>query len=250
MKSSIIHSARLLPMILALATKAWAAVVYSGIQDIPIPTTFDGVYLDIITETATEPSPSSGTADPAGDTFTISYSEPAEWDVNFFFGGLGIAHSPTFNPYRDDAADILSPIHNLGLNTYIDGGTATAPAPGDPPLPAGGSNPLTTPSYGGSGDSSGSSATNHVGSNAFQFQSGTEGYIAFVLDNGGTTYNGWMRVTLTDDGTPGTIHDWAYDTDPILIGAIPEPGVASLALVGALFAVTRRRRSTGRPRTS
>lgn len=228
---------------LALLGSVQAAITYSGVQDIAIPATFDGVYLDIISASEASPLPPGGDQDPGGGSYTISYNEPASgnWDVNFFFGGIGLAHSPTFNPYRSDEADIFSPIHNLGLNTVIDGGVATAPSPGSPPLPAGGSSPLLAAGYGGSGSADGSPSTNHLGSNTFQFASGTEGYLAFVLEDGGTTYNGWMRVTLTDDGTPGVIHDWAYDTEAISVGAIPEPGSTLLLLVGSALLLHRRR---------
>lgn len=60
-----------------------AAVIYSGLQNIAIPTTFDGIYLDI-------------------DTGTTSTSTITGWDVNFFFGGIGIGGSAAFpaRPHR------------------------------------------------------------------------------------------------------------------------------------------------------
>lgn len=224
---------------LLVAGASRGAITYSGVLDIPIPTSFDGVYLNLIPVENTEPSGPSGAPDPDPDRYTVSFTEPADWDVNFFFGGIGIAHSPSFNPYRADASDKVSPVHNLGLNIEIDGGPATTP--GSPPLPPGGSNPLTLATFGGSGDATGNPATNHLGSGAFQFQSGTEGYLAFVLTDSGTDYNGWMRVTLTDNGTPGTIHDWAYDTAPIQVGTIPEPSATILLIAGGMLLWRRRR---------
>ena len=55
------------------------AVAVSGIQDIPIPTDFAGVYLDIDTGQA--------------NTFEIT-----GWEINVLFGGVGIGGSPAFQP--------------------------------------------------------------------------------------------------------------------------------------------------------
>ena len=71
-----------------------AAVVYSGLlgpgqAGLAIPTTFNGIYIDL---------ESSGTAAPANDpdaaganSYTTGYTQPTNWDINFFFGGVGIA---------------------------------------------------------------------------------------------------------------------------------------------------------------
>jgi len=56
-----------------VATARAANVIYSGVQDIPIPTDFAGVYLD----------PDTGATG---------------WDINPFFGGVGIANSAAFQP--------------------------------------------------------------------------------------------------------------------------------------------------------
>ena len=52
-------------------------MVYSGIQNIAIPADFDGVFLNVVTQ--------------QHDT-----TEFSGWDLNPFFGGLGIANSPDF----------------------------------------------------------------------------------------------------------------------------------------------------------
>jgi hypothetical protein len=79
-----------------------AAVVYSGLQDIAIPTDLDGVYLDL-------------------DTGTTSTSSFAGWDINPFYGGYAIANSPTFQPGRLTTA-VDSVVVNLAA------GTTTGPA--------------------------------------------------------------------------------------------------------------------------
>jgi hypothetical protein len=55
----------------AIPHSAHSAIIYSGLQNIAIPTTFDGIYLDV-------------------DTGATSTSTIGGWDVNFFFGGIGI----------------------------------------------------------------------------------------------------------------------------------------------------------------
>ena len=214
------------------------AVTYVDPADIVIPLSFGGVYLDFETETETGSTPGSS-ADL--DSFTISYSEPSggDWDVNFFFGGAFIAHSPTFQPYRSDPADNLSAIDNLGLNTEITGAAVT-------PVPAtGASAPLTVPGFGASGTTTGGGLTGapsatHMGPAADQFTSGTPGYIGFVLNPDTAPQYGWLEVTLNDDGSEGTIHRWAYSDSPLAVG-VPEPGVLSLLVIGGLAMVRRRR---------
>lgn len=84
-----------------------------------------------------------------------------------------------------------------------------------------------------------------MGTGTNEFESGTSGYIGFVLVGDSDTYYGWMRLTLHDDGSTGVIHEWAWDTDgdSITVGAVPEPSNAAL-LVGlaATFCAVRRRR--------
>lgn len=79
---------------------ASAAVIYSGLQDIPITVTFEGVYLDV-------------------DTGAIGGSEFSGWDINPFFGGQGIANSPLFQPIRT-GTDYLDPYRNMTFGELID----------------------------------------------------------------------------------------------------------------------------------
>ena len=81
---------------------AQGAIVYSGVQDINVTTNFEGVYINIASGPAVFPG---GDPDAVGnDTFTVGYSEPADWDINIFFGGSGIAFSDTFSPFVDGTA--------------------------------------------------------------------------------------------------------------------------------------------------
>jgi len=82
-------------------SQAWSAIVYSGIQDIPISTTFDGTYLNI-------------------DDGATSSSEFSGWDINFFFGGTGIYTSADFLPVKE-STDWLAGVRNLAPTVAVDG---------------------------------------------------------------------------------------------------------------------------------
>ena len=215
------------------AVPSRAAIIYSGVVDIPIPTTFAGIYLDIATGGTTAPTSGS---DVATDSYTVGYSEPLTWDVNFFFGGIGIAYSPTFRPFVDDTVGNRSQILNVSDGTVI----STAAA----------SRTVGTDTYGGSGRSNQSTGSSHfdtptVGPPAYSaFTPGVAGYIAFVLNPGTEAQQyGWINVTLTNDGTEGTIHAWAYsDEESFTVAQIPEPNAATALVIAAALAASRRRR--------
>lgn len=182
---------------------ARAEVIYSGLQAIAIPTTFEGVYLNL-------------------DTGITSTSEPgnfangtAGWDINPFFGGAGVATSPTFLPARTGTGN-EDPILALGSGVMVDGSL------------------LFSSSYGGS--------ETHMGAGNGQFQPGQEAYLGFKFtpDSSGGPFNGWMRVVFTNNTPGGVIKDWAYETataGAITTGNIqrgaPSGGVSVVILSGA-----------------
>jgi hypothetical protein len=241
-----LHGRSLAPLLacglLLGAGAARAAVTYSGVVNIGIPTSFNGVYLNLDTPIGIDPNdPVEGTdIDPVPDVdfgYTIGYSEPADWDVNFFFGGIGIAYSDTFNPFVDDSVAQGSQILNVAIGTNIQSEAA--------------SRTLGVNSFGGSGRPNGGSGESHFDTPTLNnatysaFTPGGQGYIAFALDtddNGTDDQFGWMRVTLTNDGTPGTVHDWAYsDEASFTVGQIPEPSSLMLLLLGSLGLLRRKR---------
>jgi hypothetical protein len=218
-----------------------AAITYVGKANIPIPTSFGGVYLDLNSNTRTPGTGSGGTLGET-DSYTVSFSQPGEWDVNFFFGGAAMVHSDTFNPYRaGDGTDHFSAIHNLGFGTVIDGGPASGSPPGG--LPPGGSRPLLPGAPYHFGASGAYPADPYMGGLDFEFASGKPGYIGFVLDDGlGSSLYGWIFADLRSDGSEGEILAWAYSDQPILVGQTPEPSVTALAGIAlAGFALRRRR---------
>lgn len=83
------------------AGTASADTIYSNFQNIPIPNTFAGVFLDIDT----------------GVTNTTSFTG---WDINPFFTGEGIANSAAFQPVRIGTGK-LDRILNLAPGTLISG---------------------------------------------------------------------------------------------------------------------------------
>ena len=175
---------------LSLLLPASADVIYSNLQNIAIPSTYAGVYLDV--------NGSSGWN-------TDMFNPVAGWDINLFFSGLDVANAPGFQPVRSGTTS-MSAILNLAAGTSIGSGsvfsTFVQGAGGQTPGAAG---------YGGS--------IAQVGSAAGQFVAGTEGYLGFQLN--GTGY-GWMRVVL--GGATPLIEDWAYDTSgaAIVVGNVQQ----------------------------
>ncbi|MDP0491131.1 MAG: PEP-CTERM sorting domain-containing protein [Verrucomicrobiota bacterium JB023] len=190
-------------------TSSQAVIVWSGLVDISIPAaTGPGSGLDGVYVDIL-----------SGFSTTAADDNFATTDVNFFLGGAAILSDDDFLPVRS-GTEADSPVVHLLPGTRV-GVTSTF-------------GPVST----GVSDS-------HLGSLDGQFESGEEGYLGFAFsDNGGEQMFGWMRVTLTNNGT-GTIHEWAYETvskDSIIVGAIPEPSAALLSLLG-LTALLRRKRA-------
>lgn len=179
------------------AFSSQAAIVYSGLKDFVITNNFTGIYLDV-------------------DAGTLVGVEAAGWDVNFFFGGEGIANSPAFQPVRTSSA-LYAPVVSL--------------APGVTVGPS---------SVFGSGFNGSDS---HVGISSGKFNSGVESYLGFKFTtnaSAGPLY-GWMRVVLSNTGSTGLIRDWAYeDTGSMVV--VPEVSYATLPLVCAGSMLLRRRR--------
>ena len=178
----------LLSLLLLRPDAARAEIVFSGQQNIAIPTNIGGVYININ-------NAQSGSAPVLG------------WDLNPFFGGLFIANSPTFQPVRSGEGS-EDTIVRLAAASII-GGSSTFSS-----------------DWGGSGDYGGlghlgSGPTQFTDGKAgylgFKLASGT-----------GTPVYGWMRVVLTENGQNGLIQSWAYENDAaigsIKVGATGEAG--------------------------
>lgn len=193
----------------ALAANLSAALVFSGVQNIPIPDTFDGVYLDF-----------DDYSDPG--SFTSSPTVPVSWDINPFFGGAAIATSDTLQPVTL-AATVNSNIENLSPGTTVD---EFSTYPG-------------TSFSGSTGHMVSEWSNGETGYIGFQIQSTS---FTTTAPPGGYTIYGFMEVTLQDDGTTGEIIQWAWDPTGAVVTVIPEPSPAFLlgAMAAGLLVLRRR----------
>jgi hypothetical protein len=92
-----------IPVLLVLP-RARAAVIYSGVQDIAIPNTFDGLYLNVMNGMFMNTDPGAGPWS----------SQP--W-INLFFGGTVIGSSDHLRPVITGPDQIV----NLPMGTLVDG---------------------------------------------------------------------------------------------------------------------------------
>lgn len=86
---------------LAPADNARGTVVYSGVENVAIPATLDGVYLSLADGTVTGTYPANWSTEP--------------W-LNPFFGGVDVANSPLLLPIVTGTSQIV----NLAPGTLID----------------------------------------------------------------------------------------------------------------------------------
>lgn len=195
-------------LLLGISSSVQGAIVYFANQEIPIPTTFEGVSIDL--ETGASETDMDGVAG---------------GDANFVLGGGGVTNDAdqgatvaSWQPVRTGPSNI-DPVGNLISGVDVVDGTS-----------------MFSTGFGGSGDPN---------SHFPPFVSGTSGYIGFslVLANSNVVY-GWMNVTLMENNAAGgVIHEWAYDDTggPITVG-IPEPDVLVLGLLGCGLFLGRRKR--------
>lgn len=173
-----------------------AAVIYRGLQNIAIPTDFSGVYLNL-------------------DNGSTSAVEFTGWDINPFFGGVGVGNSAAFQPARTGSAN-SDRIIALGAGATV-------------------SNRLLFSVGQGGSDT-------HLGAGPTRFGIGQEAYIGFRFntDANAGPYYGWMRVVFTANTPGGVIKDWAYETGGTatqtgnVLQAAPVAGVSIVTLSGGL----------------
>lgn len=176
------------------APLARATVIYRGLQNIPIPTDFSGVYLNI-------------------ENGANSAEEFAGWDINPFFGGVGVGNSASFQPARTGSGN-EAPLLTLGVGAPV------------------GENLIVSSGQGGS--------STHLGSGPTQFGIGQEAYLGFRFFTDGNTgpFHGWMRVIFTANTSGGVLKDWAYETTGLATEAgnvqqnAPVAGVSTVTLSG------------------
>jgi len=153
-------------LLLASSLTASADVIYSNLQDLVIPTTFDGIYLDV----------ESGANDTTG---TI------DWDLNLIFGGVGVFNSTDFQPVRETDAG------NGTLSNLSSGAIVNALSTFD-------SSGGTGASTDHMGDTFTAGAEGYIG---FQLTSGNYGWMRVVLDGSGSAFvKDWAYDTSGGSG--------------------------------------------------
>jgi PEP-CTERM motif len=192
-----------------------AAVTYFDLANLEVPNDIDGIYINIITGVTAY-------------TYPLDFND-APW-INLYLGGTGISNSDLLRPWASQAPGVYdgSVAGNYFLNVALG----------------------TTIDSSGVFVSGESNSEFHLGAAGDQFQSGTQGYLAFAYEGfvGGDTSYGWFSLMPNDSG-PGYSIDLAYSDTPgeaLTVGLVPEPssyatlvGVAALGLV----ALRRRRRA-------
>ena len=192
--------------LLSLVSPTQGAVVYSGIQDLTVPNTIDGLYLNVATGGSTGTYP----GDPAWN------SNPY---FNPFYGGVAIATSDLFLPVIMGASQVVNVAYNSLIDatqTYALGENGSSTHVGSDP----GQFTLGTEGYVG-----------------FKFQATTGGPILFgwsrvVYSNTGSgMVRDWAYSDVAGQGIfAGTLT------------VVPEPSRALLLATGMLLVGWRRRR--------
>ena len=198
---------RFLLLLLSLATATTttrAAIIYSGIQNVPIPLDFEGEYLRI-------------------DTGTTAGAFPADWStrpwLNPFFGGVDIGNSPLLRPVITGTDQIL----NLSLGTTVSSGSNFVLGESGSTTHFGngpGQFALNTPGYMGV-----TFRTTTLGPDYY-------GWIEMQVSNVGPgSIISWAYENVS--GASIQVGD---------IGAVPEPATALVGVACAGLALVRRRR--------
>lgn len=181
------------------AQKANAAVIYSGIENINVPTTnnFGGIYLDL-TKPGSSFIPSDSGKGPAEGLNTLLPG----WDVNFYQGTTSLRWW-----YNTGVYAVFNAAHHvaaLDAGVMVDGASSL------------GTYQTMTPEF-----------------------AGTTAFMGIEFPNASNQeLFGWIRITGgPGTGTPATIVDWAYDDSGagILTGAgiVPEPSSFALGCLAA-----------------
>jgi hypothetical protein len=179
-----------------------AALVYSGTQNINVPSTTAGIYINLVTGMfATTPGAVPGwDLNPWGSTSN-----------NFWANNAASTSDGIVSNFTGGSSGTL--VDNLPVGTIVDSSWTF-------------------------GRSNGSETT---GATAFNLNS-SNNYIGirFLNEATGQLNFGWVHFQLTGAGTqPRALIDWAYDNAgaPVAVGVVPEPttfGLLGLAAMGAV----------------
>lgn len=191
-----------------MAEQANAAIVWSGVVNLNIPSTTNGLYLNVVTGANNLPAGGAGSTVPG-------------WDIN---------------PWSSTTLNLFSP---TGLPASVNGASTSAYAR----LGAAGGNNLPAGTVIDASNFYGTPITNNFTLNSsdniigFRFRNEANAQIHY----------GWARISLgaTLQGQPRSLVEYAYEDQPgvaIAAGAIPAPGSLALLGLGAAGLVSRRRK--------
>lgn len=199
---------------LACTPFAQGAIAVFADQAIPIPNSFDGVFVDLET----------------GTTDTAPFSAA---DLNFFFGGAGISNDAGGVVATSQFVRSGTGFLDMALNVPV--GSTIGPEPSVFSV----STADFSMGFGASGSPNG-----HLGTDPGQFESGERGFLGFSVDlDSGTTAYGVIEVTFTPNMDGGMIRGWQYDDSGAAVDVIPEPSTSLLLLLGIGLCQRRRRSS-------
>ena len=189
---------------LAAIPAAHGAIVYSGVQNIPIPFTFSGVYVNVFTNLTSLTEP-------------VDFYDTAPW-INLDFGGVDISNGDMLHLVitgTDQALNLASLSLVASSSNFTVGSSASTTHMGSAPNQF----QLNTPGYVGFSFNPAPAGPTYYG------------WMQISIDNTGTgtgTIHDWAYENVAGA--------------PILAGIVPEPtGPALLLLVLGGMALRRRR---------